>query len=82
MFYTDTGGTFILYLPVSAQTTVYWPYFHDSAASKHEIPSFFSISAMLLKEKFVLPDSMRLTYCGDTPNLAAISERLKLFACI
>ena len=32
------------------------------AASMHEIPSFFSISATLLNEKFVLPERMRLTY--------------------
>ena len=32
------------------------------AASMHEIPSFLSISATLLNEKFVLPERMRLTY--------------------
>ena len=35
---------------------------HAIAASMHEIPSFLSISAMLLNEKFVVPDKMRLTY--------------------
>lgn len=28
----------------------------------HDIPSFTSISATLLKEKLVLPERMRLTY--------------------
>ena len=32
------------------------------AASMHEIPSFLSIPATLLNEKFVLPERMRLTY--------------------
>ena len=32
------------------------------AASMHEIPSFLSISAILLNEIFVLPERMRLTY--------------------
>ena len=32
------------------------------AASMHEIPSFLSISATLLNEKFVFPERMRLTY--------------------
>jgi len=36
--------------------------YYAMAASIHEIPSFLSISAMLLKEKLVLPDSIRLTY--------------------
>ena len=51
-------------------------------ASMHEMPSLRSISAILLKEKFVLPERIRLTYCGDTPSLFAMSERDSPFACI
>ena len=38
--------------------------------SIQDMPSFLSISATLLNEKFVFPDSMRLTYCGETPSFS------------
>ena len=58
-------GCFLLVKPV-ALALVYGIHrlgiLYAIAASMHEIPSFLSISATLLNEKFVLPERMRLTY--------------------
>lgn len=44
------------------------------AASMQDIPSFLSISATLLNEKFVLPERIRLTYCSATIRKKGISS--------
>ena len=58
-------GYFLLVKPISL-ALVYGIHrlviLYAIAASMHEIPSFLSISATLLNEKFVLPERMRLTY--------------------
>ena len=37
------------------------------------------ISAIILNEKFVFPDSMRLTYCGETPSFWLYQNESKNF---